>query len=235
MQIRDLITACLAICTSKAALAQHPVVLERLTSWNAAAPIPAPSIIISETTKAAALIQKQKGECVATTSVIESVLPVTGIRYVMEGIATGRLRNGWTITARHPNCGTEVSRYLITQGADDRLDTFRMNKGKSNANESLIGDTLLQAILAAQIAITRSGTKCQSENATLGTFRIAEQDVRLGPEIFGVRYVGSWSEVWPITTCGKTAEVLIRFTADGDGGAFQDIKGKTVKVLPEGK
>ena len=58
----------------------------------------------------------------------------------------------------------------------------------------------------------------------------------LGADVFGVRYVGSWSELWPIEICGQIVEVPVTFKADGDGGAYYNIKDETVKlVLPEKK
>lgn len=54
----------------------------------------------------------------------------------------------------------------------------------------------------------------------------------MGPEVYGVRYTGSWSEVWPITLCGRTVEVSVRFTADGDGGAYNNLKSAEAKLLP---
>ena len=51
--------------------------------------------------------------------------------------------------------------------------------------------------------------------------------------MFGVRYQGSWSEIWPISSCNRTVEGLVTFIADGDGGAYTNLPGDQVKVLTE--
>jgi len=66
----------------------------------------------------------------------------------------------------------------------------------------------------------------------MGVTRVAKEEPSLGADVYGVRYTGSWIEVWPIELCGRTIEVAVRFTADGDGGAYADLKGTEAKLLP---
>jgi hypothetical protein len=122
---------------------------------------------------------------------------------------------------------------MIMQDVDNSLETIRVNRGVSHAWESLVGDTLPSARLAASAALQREGIDCSGEDGTsLGVTRIASEEPDLGEETFGIRYSGSWTEVWPIETCNRIVEVLIRFTADGDGGAFTHIPGDEARVLP---
>lgn len=221
--------------TPNLASAQDPMVLELLEKSNKTNPTPEASIVKDQIMKAAAAIQKRTGGCVISSTEIEKITPSTGVRYVLEGIAFRRLRNGWTVEAKHQNCGSDISRYLIVQTSDGSLETIRMNKGRSNANESLISDTLPSAYIAAASVIRNAGGKCDirsAESAILGTTRIANEEPGLGPDVYGVRYTGSWTEIWPIMICNRTVEVPVRFTGDGDGGAYNDIKGSKARLLP---
>lgn len=218
--------------SSTTATAQHPLVLERLTAWNAAARQPAPAIIQEQVMKSAAAAQKRSGGCLPTTAVIDSIAPATSARFIFQGIAAGRMKNGWTVTARHPNCDSTSVRYTIAEDSAGVLSTIRTNRGVSLANESLVGDTLPLAAVQGVATLKRAGINCSVEQAVLGVTRVTKQEPTLGPDVFGVRYIGVWSEVWPIALCGRTVEVAVRFTADGDGGAYTDLKGTEAKLLP---
>lgn len=218
--------------TTTAGQAQHPLILQRLTSWNAAAPQPAPATIQEQVMTAAVAAQKSSGGCVPTSAVIDSVVPATSVRFVFQGILAGQLKNGWTATARHPNCDAAPVRYTISEDSAGTLATIRTNRGLSLANESLIGDTWPLAVIQAAVTAKRNGIECDPKSATLGVTRVAKEEPGLGADVYGVRYTGSWSEVWPVELCGRTVEVTVRFTADGDGGAYTDLKGTEAKLLP---
>jgi hypothetical protein len=211
--------------------AQHPLILQRLTAWNAAAPQPAAATIQEQVMKAALAAQKRSGGCMPAAAVIDSVAPATSVRFIFQGILAGQLRNGWTVAARHPNCGTTPVRYTIFEDSSGAFNTIRTNRGLSLANESLIGDTWPLALLQAAATAKRNGIECAAESAELGITRVVEEEPGLGADVYGVRYSGSWSEVWPVELCSRTVEVTIRFTADGDGGAYSNLKGTEAKLL----
>lgn len=221
----------LGISSSTNAYAQHPLILQRLTAWNAAAPQPAASTIQEQVMGAARATQKRTGGCLPTSAVVDNVVPATSVKFVFQGILARQLKNGWTITAHHPNCGSTPVRYTISEDSAGVLTTIRTNRGLSLANESLIGDTLPLAMLQATATAKRNGFECDLNGATLGVTRIAREESDLGADIYGVRYTGSWSEIWPIELCGRTIEVTVRFTADGDGGAYTDLKCTEAKLL----
>ncbi len=229
---RLLLLAALAASSATAGYAQHPLILQRLSAWNAAAPQPAPSAIQEQVMKAAIAAQKRSGGCVPTGAVVDNVVPATSVRFVFQGIIAGQLKNAWTVTARHPNCGAEPVRYTISENSAGALTTIRTNRGLSLANESLISDTWPLALVQASATAKRNGLECDADGASLGVTRIAQEEPGLGAEVFGVRYAGSWSEVWAVELCGRSVEVTVRFTADGDGGAYTDLKGTEARLLP---
>lgn len=229
---RLLILAVFAASPTTAAYAQHPLILQRLTAWNAAAPQPAATTIQEQVVKAALVAQKRSGGCVPTGAVIDNVVPATSVKFVFQGILAGQLKNGWTVTARHPNCDATPVRYTISQDSAGALNTIRTNRGRSLANESLISDTWPLAVVQAGATAKRNGLDCDPQGASLGETRVEKEEPGLGADVYGVRYTGSWSEVWPIQLCGRTIEVTVRFTADGDGGAYTDLRGAEARLLP---
>lgn len=224
--------ATLAASSTTAGYAQHPLILQRLTAWDAAAPQPAPSTIQEQVMEAAMAAQKGSGGCVPTSVIVDKVVPATSVRFVFQGILSGQLKNGWTVTARHPNCDSTAVRYTVSQDSAGALTTIRTNRGLSLANESLISDTWPLAVIQAAATAKRNGFECDSKGASLGVTRVATEEPGLGADVYGVRYTGSWREVWPVEMCGRTVEVTVRFTADGDGGAYTDLKGTEAKLLP---
>ncbi|MFC7536669.1 hypothetical protein ACFQPG_04725 [Sphingomonas sp. GCM10030256] len=227
-----LLLAAVAASSTTASHAQHPLILQRLTVWNAAAPQPASTTVQEQVVQAATVAQKRSGGCVPTSAVIDSVVPATSVRFIFQGILAGQLKNGWTVTARHPNCGATPARYTIAEDKAGAFTTIRTNQGRSLANESLIGDTWPLAVIQAAATAKRNGFECDPTRANLGVIRIAKEEPSLGADVFGVRYTGSWSEIWPVELCGRTVEVVVRFTADGDGGAYTDLQGTEAKLLP---
>lgn len=232
---RVLLIALFCTVSTTAADAQHPLILQRLTAWNAAAPQPATATIQEQVMKAATAAQSRLGGCLPTGVVIDKVVPATSVKFVFQGILAGQLKNGWTVTARHPNCDATPVRYTVSQDSAGALTTIRTNRGLSLANESLIGDTWPLALLQAHATAKRNGFDCDPQSASLGVTRVAKEEPGLGADVYGVRYVGSWTEVWPIALCGRVVEVTVRFSADGDGGAYTDLKGTEAKLLPPAK
>lgn len=223
--------AVITATSSTVVRAQHPLILERLTTWNAAAPQPATSILQRQVLEAASVAQKRSGGCIPTSAVIDHVQPATSAKFVFQGILAGRLKNGWTVTVRHPNCSATPVRYTVSEDSAGAFTAIRTNRGLSLSNESLITDTWPLALLQAEATAKRNGLACDPKGAGLGVTRIAKEEPGLGADIYGVRYSGSWVEIWPIEMCGRTIEVTVRFTADGDGGAYTDLKGTEAKLL----
>lgn len=213
--------------------AQHPLVLSRLNGWNEAAPVPSDSVMKAEVRRKAGEIYGASTACSTSDITIDKIEPATADRNAFNALIQGAMKNAWFITTRMPGCDPETVRYMVMQYTDNSLKAIRVNRGTSYAWESLIGDTFPLVQMAAISALKRKGSNCSVEDkASLGVTRIASKESGLGANIFGIRYSGSWAEVWPIEACKQTVEVLIKFTADGDGGAFTNIPGDQIRVLP---
>lgn len=212
--------------------AQHPMVLAKLKEIDARAPQPGAARIeaaVGETLKAMAAA---RGTCVPQKLAIADVAPATGSRDVLQGVLAGQLRNGWTAYATHGGCpGTEPFRYLIVEKSDGGLLALQVNEGRSFTSPAIMRDTSMQAALVVLQKARSLDSKCEGRDMAMGTTRIAEQSKDLGPQIYGARYAGTWSEAWRFTTCGKTFEVTVHFTPDGDGGAYTNLRGDEVAVV----
>ena len=232
--LHGVLAVLLALGGSQVARAQHPMILQKLMDWNRVAPVPMDEVVRREVLRAAVPLYPSQPDCPASAVVVDQVRPATAERYTFNAVLNGRVRNAWTVTARLPACDEAPVRYMIWEDAAGDHRTIRVNRGESHAWDSLIGDTLPLARLAAEGALRRAGATCPAQpSATLGVTRVIAEGAALGADVFGIRYSGDWSEVWPIGLCGRTVEVRVDFTADGDGGAFTDLPGRHVVVLDE--
>lgn len=224
-----------AVMAGGTASAQHPLVLDRLTVWNAAAPTPPEEELKRLVHQKAVAIYRDAKNCGASDVRIVKVVPATADRYAFSGIMNRTIRNAWFVTAQVPGCDAEQVRFMVLWNADDTFKIVRINRGESYAWESLVTDTVPLARLAAIAALQRIGTACDSGSTEgsglIGPTRISAQDLGLGKEVFGVRYTGKWNEIWPISECGHVVEVTIEFTADGDGGAYTRMPAQRVRVV----
>ncbi|WOK35774.1 hypothetical protein [Sphingomonas sp. C3-2] len=215
------------------AKAQHPLILNRLNGWNQAAPAPSDLVLTAEVRRKASEIYGASSACTNSDITLAKVEPASADRYAFNALVRGAIKNAWFVTARMVGCDPAPVRYMVTQNLDDSLKTIRVNRGVSHTWESLLGDTLPSVQLAANAALQRKGLSCSADDkSSLGVLRIAFEEPDLGSNTFGIRYAGSWTEVWPIEACKQTVEVSIRFTADGDGGAYTHIPGDKTRILP---
>lgn len=228
MGLRSATCLLLIMLCAGPASGQHPLVKQKLMDLNAAAPPPAGEVVRAKIVEAAKAVYPDKPDCTAAGLTIEPLAPATAERSVFNGALSRHLRNGWTVIAHHPNCDDAPVRYMIVEDAAGALRTIRVNRGQSYAHESLIADTWRVAVMGVSAFLTRMKTPCEDwQSAKLGVTRVVEEQ-GLGPDILGVRYAGSWTEIWPVTMCGETIEIAIIFTADGDGGASYQIPGARI-------
>jgi hypothetical protein len=93
-------------------------------------------------------------------------------------------------------------------------------------------DTSMPAALAAHQKAVSLGKSCDGKDLKMGPTRIADESKDLGPDLYGIRYTGTWTEIWRFETCGAKFDVPVEFRPDGDGGAYTNIKADTIKVVP---
>jgi len=218
--------------TATAASAQNPLVLNRLRELDAKAPQPSTAELQASLLSTAKALGQAKSTCVPSAVKVQEVAPITGDRAVLAAALAGQIRNAWTLYAAHEGCPvTGPFRYMVVQKADGALLAPLVNQGRTFANPTLMRDTSAGAALAALQKAKSLDPQCTGDTMEMGPTKVAAQSADLGPEVFGVRYVGSWTEIWRFTTCGKSLDVPVEFRADGDGGAYTNVKGSEVLVV----
>jgi hypothetical protein len=230
--IKILVASCFILACP--AQAQHALVLQKLNEWNDAAHTPPMDDLKQAVLTKAQAIYGSNETCDLSQMIIDNVQPATADRYVFNSVARRSLRNGWSVATRLPGCDAAPVRFMVMQGIDDSLNAIRVNRGKSHAWDSLFVDLLPIAYIGADARLKADGIECDSEGGhALGVVRVVSESDDLGEDIFGVRYKGSWQEVWPVLTCGRSVEISVEFTADGDGGAYHKVTIEPDAVLEE--
>lgn len=214
-----------ALATAASAVAApHPMVMQALTRLQVAEPARADLSVAVGAAAAKYCPAKDAG-----AFDIATVTPATADRFVFGRALSGTLRGGWFVSGTNAPCDPAPMRFLVLQPANGPLQVTRVNRGESMAWASLIEDTVLKAALAADVALKRRGLSCDGA-PTFGPIRVSERGATMTAPVFGVTYEGSWQEVWPVALCGKTVDVTVRFQADGDGGAYLNIKEQDLVV-----
>ena len=211
--------------------AQNPAVLARIENMNRQAPQPSAEQIRAALVESAAA-RGAAGECVPRDLTVTEVRAATGVRAVLQGIVSGQIRNGWLAYATHGGCpAAGPFRYLIVQRQDGSLIAPLVNEGRSFANPSIMRDTSAHAALSVYAKASEADAACDGRDMRMGPTRVVGQSDDLGPEVYGVRYVGSWREVWRFETCGRAFDVPVEFRADGDGGAYTNVNASGVSLV----
>ena len=230
-----LTAACVMASASVTVGAQHPLVKERLDKENAEHPT------LSLADAEAAIFGKAKrvaeanGRCIPTGVALEPPMATTGDPFLLSGVLDGTVKNTWRVYAQFKGCGDDlIQRYAVIDMNDGKRVALPIHPGRSLTTLKLMRDTSPTAGVQALAAAKKRKPDCDGKDMDLVSTRIANEEKDLGPEIYGVRYTGSWTESWRLKTCGLSFDVAIRFTADGDGGAYTNIKGDEVSEVAEG-
>jgi hypothetical protein len=230
--LRKLILSAALVSASSSAFAQNQMVLDTLRGLDAKAPQPSLADLTSTIAATAKAYAEAHKTCAPTSVNLSGVAAITGASGILAAVIAGKLRNAWTVYAEHVGCPDNVVvRYMVLEPAEGSLRAVRVNEGRTFANPVIMRDTSAAvAVAALQKGRSVDGT-CNGDAMKMGPTRVTSQSKDLGPEIFGVRYVGKWTEVWQFQTCGMKIDVPVEFTPDGDGGAYTRIISDQIKAL----
>ena len=138
-------------------------------------------------------------------------------------IAGGRIKMAWLVDVMIGGCGEENPyRFILLQMPDDSYSSLVGSKGRTHAWPKLIKDAMMTVYGAVTLATHGQDCPVNAENFEIGPFAIKDDD-SIGPYLFGVRYTGSWEEVWKIRVCETMVSVPVTFRADGQGGAYINV------------
>ena len=219
--------AALQLAAPTGLLAQEAAAVAGFRAVNDKEPAPEATAIAAEAKALlAAMVEKGQAKCAPAAVAIDAIAPATAARLVIEGMNAKQVRNGWTANARLEGCPEAApSRLIVLRMADASLLVRVINTGETLTTASQMRDTSASAAMAAVLAIRKAVPGCEGDGLTMGDTRVASLGDDLGPDVYGTRFVGSWSEVWRFAACGASADVTIGFKADGNGGVFSNVRG----------
>lgn len=218
----------LALAAASPALAQTDADLAFFKDVNAR--VPAPPVATLEALLKNAFEQTRATNpqvCMPTAFAVSGVKPATADAGVWTGITAGQLKNAWTLHVEMPGCTLSSADYLVLKlnppGAT--RDAFReiiYARGTTHAGPSLSRDGTKGAFGAVGAALTRAGVDLKDPKCSAPpVFGLREMIAdKSGPDVYGVRFTGTWTEKWHFQVCAHEGAVTIDFTADGHGGAY---------------
>tara|TARA_R110000824_G_scaffold177839_4_gene357369 strand:- start:2488 stop:3198 length:711 start_codon:yes stop_codon:yes gene_type:complete len=217
---------------ASAALGQNQLILDKLKQLDAAHPtleMSAAKAAIFDTAKRFA---DEKGECLPTDVQLEQPVAITGDPAILPALLSGQIKNAWKVYAQYQGCGNRaVDRFSVIDFADGKRIALLVNSGATNSSMKLMRDTSMLAAMQAYQAAKSKAPSCDGKDLEMIGAQIVSEADDLGPELYGVRYVGGWTENWRFSTCGLIFDVPVQFTADGDGGAYTNIKAENVQQI----
>lgn len=198
---------------------------------NAGAPPPPVAAIEAELLSRTQTAARAESRCVPASVAIEPLRPATASADAFSQIAAQKLQNAWTTYAQGRGCpGALPEHFLVLRLAGGNIRIIGLNAGRTLTSYAQMRSASEPVGEAALAAAQKVDPSCTMEGMDILSTRIAARGADLGPDFYGVRMKGSWSEVWVIKVCGREATVPIAFTADGRGGATPRIDRAKVRL-----
>jgi len=184
--------------------------------------------------KAVAADAIKRNRCRPHDMKIGDLRPVTLDSIVSSMIIKGMIENGWLVSVTINDCPpADPIRLIVLRSADgNSLAAMFVNQGESLAWPTAISDALPGLTGAASQKLRASDPRCEPKDLTPTGVRVISRSPDLQPEYYGVRYKGSWSEVWQFEPCNHRIGVPIDFRADGKGGTYWTITAEKIVYIP---
>lgn len=223
-----------ALCTALPAAAQNAEVLTRIRALDAAAPAPTVEALAPVLLEAATRAGPDANGCTAKSIAVEKISAITGDAAVLRAVLAKDVSNGWAVYGRAQGCSDpDPVRFMALRNPEGKLVAVLVNRGRSNASPSIMRDTSANVAMGALQVVKREDAACTGAGMRMERTRIDREDKDLGPELFGIRYKGGWREIWTFGVCGRSVEVPVAFTADGDGGAYSKVEASAAVLPPK--
>ena len=183
---------------------------------------------------AVALDSQQRGRCAPGKIRLGPLEPVSLDGTITTMIAKGQIENAWLVSVKLDNCPpADPTRVLLFRSSDGaKLQGLFAGQGESLAWPSLSREALRITVNKAVARLRLADPKCTPRDLTPIAIRIAARSPDLGPNVYGIRFKGWWSEVWAFEPCGHKIAVPIKFTTDGKGGAYWDVDESSIVYVP---
>ncbi|RYG20378.1 hypothetical protein EON82_20300 [bacterium] len=149
-------------------------------------------------------------------------------------IEKGQIENAWLVSVKLDNCPpADPIRVLLFRSADgEKLQGLFAGQGESLAWPTLSREALRVTVAKTVDRLRIADPKCTPRDLTPIGVSVAERSPDFGPNLYGIRLKGWWSEVWAFEPCGHKVAVPIRFTTDGKGGAYWNVDVSKIVFVP---
>jgi hypothetical protein len=177
---------------------------------------------------------ERRGGCMPSKVTLGVLRPVTLDNFVTQAILGGQIENGWLLSAKIVNCPDEdVARILVLRAANGAtLQAFYDGRGESLAWPSLARAVMPEIIRPALVKLATADMRCRPTDMAPVAVRVESRSADLSPDRYGLRYKGSWREVWSFGPCGHRVAVPVDFRADGQGGAGWKVDQARIAFVP---
>lgn len=233
MQRKFRVLAAAAVLAAAPAAAQDGEFVRFLERTNAEVPAPDAAEMAPVALALLQQLHREMERCVPTGVRMDAARPMTATRHMVEMIRAGEVRNGWTAYGRLDGCDeARPLLFIVLRPASGPLIVVPVTFGETIANPTLILDSRGPATMAAGAMARQLVPGCpESGQAALDGMRVVSRSDDLGPDVYGVRYRGTWREAWTFSACGRRVELPITFTADGESGAGYSIHASEARLV----
>lgn len=212
--------------------AQDDAFVAKMRAVNANVAIPDQREIAADALSTLKAIAARESQCAPTAVRMEKPTPASADPMAMQSIDAGKIKNAWLAYGVPIGCAkAPKTRFFILQTPDDKILARVVNNGESIASPALMRDTSMNAALAAYASVKAIDPACDGEGMAMVETRISSKSDNLSPDFYGVRFKGSWEEVWTFGVCGRLVAVPVSFQADGSGGAYTHVGRKSAAAL----
>ncbi|MGC6329696.1 hypothetical protein [Rhizorhabdus sp. FW153] len=188
-------------------------------------PLPDGEALARAVGEAVAFDARMRGRCQPKKLRIGPLAPVTLDGMVTGLIVAGKIENGWITSVVLEDCPAgDPIRILLLRDADGTtLQGIFAGQGDTLAWPTLAREALRATVAMAAQRLTAEDPACVPKDLTPTSVRITGTSPDLGPDQYGIRLKGSWSELWTFEPCGHRLSIPIAFRTNGNGGAYWDL------------
>ena len=197
-------------------------------------PLPDGEALARAVGAAVAVDARQRGRCAPNKITLGTLTPITLDGMVTGMIVRGEVENGWVVSVKLDDCPPgDPLRILLLRAADGvTLQGIFAGQGETLAWPTLSREALRVTVAKAMTRLRQADPQCVPKDITPTSVKVTRRSADLGPDTYGIRLKGSWSEAWTFEPCGHRITVPIAFRTNGTGGAYWDLDDAGVVYVP---
>ncbi len=216
------------------ALAQSQQLIDTVDKFAAAHPAPSTAELAPRALEAFRQRARADGRCLPRAVSVGAPASALLTMLVAQRRVAGEILSAWTSVVRPSGCSDDrPGRFIIYRQNDGSLDVQLMSMGEGIAlplQQDLF--LLVGGFAYAKLNSIKGG--CAVDKLRFESTRIAARSDDLGPDVYGARFRGSWSETWTFSGCDRLVEATVAFVTDGEGGLRYTVDNRQVRFVGKG-